>query len=157
MERQFGWNRYDVAVDENTAYENLSNAVIEQAVADMAEAVLKIELGRRQEEKYNRQFAEVERFFRSKRICDMTTVDPGLLRSVAVQQGLYMIWKHDKGCSKCKLARAKKCVHGKGGVANWYAWSKGDHTCFRQLHDEYKPDFDSLPELDYGEPVQEAK
>lgn len=149
MERQFGWSRYEVTVDENTAYENLSNAVIEQAVADMADAVLKIEMGRRQEEKYNRQFAEVDRFFRSKRICDMTTVDPNLLRNVAVQQGSYLIWKHDRGCSKCKYARSKKCIHGKGWAANWYAWSKGDHTCYRQLKEPYKPDYNELPTLDY--------
>lgn len=135
-------------VSDIQAYENLSNAIIEQAVADMAEAVYKIEIGHRQAEKYTRQFSEVDRFFKSNRIADMTTVDPNLLREVAIKQGGYMIWKHDKGCAKCKWARAKKCIHGKGGVANWYAWSKGDHTCFRQLHNEYKPDYDTAPVLE---------
>ena len=135
-------------VSELQAYENLSNAIIERAVADMAEAVYKIEIGHRQSEKYTRQFADVDRFFKSNRMADMTTIDPNLLREVAIKQGGYMIWKHDKGCAKCKWARAKKCIHGKGGVANWYAWSKGDHTCYRQLKEPYKPDFDSLPVLE---------
>ena len=78
----------------------------------------------------------------------MTTVDPNLLRDAAIKQGEYMIWKHDKGCSKCGLARAKKCAHGKGGVANWYAWSKGEKTCYRHLKEPYKPDYDSLPVLE---------
>lgn len=135
-------------VSEIQAYENLSNAVIEQAVADMADAIYKIEMGNRQSVKYERQYAEVERFFRSKRIGDLTSVDPNMLREVAINQGQYMIWKHDRGCSKCTLARKKKCAHGKGGVANWYAWSKGDHICPRQLKPPYKPDFDSLPILE---------
>lgn len=149
-ERQYSWHKYDdAAVSDIEAYENLSNAVIEQAVADMAEAVYKIEISNRQSEKYERQFAEVERFFKSKRIGDLTTVSPDLLRDAAIQQGRYMIWKHDRCCKKCKYARAKKCIHGKGGVANWYAWSKGDHTCYKKLNEPYRPDFDELPELEY--------
>lgn len=140
---------HNFEVSEIEAYENLGNAVIEQAVADMADAILKIEIAHRQEQKYTKQFSDVERFFRSKRIGDMTTVDPNLLRDVAIKQGEYMIWKHDKKCSTCKLARAKKCAHGKGGVANWYAWTKGDHNCPRQLKPPYKPDYDELPVLDY--------
>ena len=125
------YHGYDVS--ELQAYENLSNAVIEQAVADMAEAVFKIESGHKQVEKYEQQFAEVERFFKSDWVKDLTSVDPNLLREVSIQQGQYMMWKSDRGCSKCKLARSGKCNHGKGGVANWYAWSKGDHCCPRQL------------------------
>lgn len=121
-------------VSELQAYENLSNAVIEQAISDMAEAVFKIESGHKQIDKYEQQFAEVERFFKSDWVRDLTSVDPNLLREVAIQQGQYMMWKSDRGCSKCKLARSGKCNHGKGGVANWYAWSKGDHCCPRKLN-----------------------
>lgn len=149
MERQFGWHKYEGTVDELTAYENLSNAVIEQAIADMADALVKVEMAARQQQKYQKQFAEVERFFRGKQIGDMTSVDPNLLREVAIKQGQYLIWKHDKGCSKCNLARNKKCKHGKGGAANWFAWDHGDHTCYRQLKEPYKPDYNELPTLDY--------
>ena len=121
-------------VSELQAYENLSNAIIEQAVSDMAEAVFKIESGHKQVEKYEQQLAEVERFFKSDWVRDMTSVDPNLLREVAIKQGQYMMWKSERGCSKCKLAKSQKCKHGKGGVANWYAWSKGDHRCQRQLN-----------------------
>ena len=147
-ERTYSWHKFTDGISEQEAYENLSNAVIQQAVADMAEAVYKIESGHRQVEKYERQFADVERFLKSNRIKDMTTADPNLLREVAIKQGQYMTWKHDRGCSKCKLAKSQKCKHGKVGVANWYAWSKGDHTCFRQLKPPYKPDYDELPVLD---------
>ena len=148
-DKKNGWHKFNMDMSELTAYENLSNAVIEQAVADMAEAILKIEMARRQERKYENQFLETSRFFQGELIRNLTEVDPTLLRQVAAKQGNYMIWKHDKGCSKCKWARNKKCIHGKGGVANWYAWSRGDHTCYRQLHDENRPDYDSLPTLDY--------
>ena len=126
-------------VNELQAYENLSNAIIEQAVADMADAVFKIESGHKQIDKYEQQFAEVERFFKSDWVKDLTSVDPNLLREVAIQQGQYMMWKSDRGCSKCKLGRSGKCDHGKGGVANWYAWSKGDHRCQFQLNYKHRP------------------
>lgn len=126
-------------VSELQAYENLSNAIIEQAVADMADAVFKIESGHKQIEKYEQQFAEVERFFKSDWVKDLTSVDPNLLREVAIQQGQYTMWKHERGCSRCKLARSGKCDHGKGGVANWYAWSKGDHRCPYQLSYKHSP------------------
>ena len=143
-----GWRKFDIDISELQAYENLSNAIIEQAVADMADAVLKIELARRNEQKYEKVFLETDRFFRSDLIRNMTAVDPQFLKQIAATQGTYLIWTHGKGCSKCSFARAQKCKHGKGGVANWYAWGKGDHTCFRQLKEPYKPDPDSLPVLE---------
>ena len=81
-DKKKGWHKYDMDMSELTAYENLSNAVIEQAVADMADAILKVEMARRQERKYEKMFLETDRFFRSDMIRNMTDVDPKLLRQL---------------------------------------------------------------------------
>lgn len=149
MESVYGtyhqYHNYDVS--ELEACENLNNAVVEQAVRDMADAVLKLEMARRQESAHSRVFMELDRFFKGKRIGELTNVDPKILRDAAVLQGNYMIWRHDKGCRNCTYAKRGKCVHGVKGALNWYDWSHGNHTCYRQLRGNKKPDVESLPDV----------
>ena len=128
--RDYSWGTYAEQKSENECYENLSNAVIQQAVADMAEAVYKKELAERQIVESNKTFAECVKFFNSDKYRDMTTVSGEIVLDAAIKQGKYLVWKHDRGCSRCKYAKNKQCKHGKGGAANWYAWDKGDRNCF---------------------------
>lgn len=127
--RDYSWGTYAEQKSENECYENLSNAVIQQAVADMADAVMRKELAERQIAESNKIFAECAKFFSSDKYRDMTTVRGEIVLDAAIKQGKYLVWKHDRGCSHCKYARNKQCNHGKGGAANWYAWSKGERTC----------------------------
>ena len=127
--RDYSWGTYAEQKSENECYENLSNAVIQQAVADMAEAVYKKELAERQIVDSNITLAECVKFFSSDQYRDMTTVSSEIVLDAAIKQGKYLVWKHDRGCRHCKYARNKSCAHGKGGAANWYAWYNGDKTC----------------------------
>ena len=135
-DKKNGWHKFNMDMSELTAYENLSNAVIEQAVADMADAVMRKELAERQISESNKIFAECAKFFSSDKYRDMTTVRGEIVLDAAIKQGKYLVWKHDRGCSHCKYARNKQCNHGKGGAANWYAWYNGDKTCL--LYKSYK-------------------
>ena len=128
--RDYSWGTYAEQKSENESYENLSNAVIQQAVADMADAVMRKELAERQIVESNKTFAECVKFFSSDKYRDMTTVSGEIVLDAAIKQGKYLVWKHDRGCSRCKYAKNKQCKHGKGGAANWYAWDKGDRNCF---------------------------
>lgn len=128
--RDYSWGTYAEQKSENECYENLSNAVIQQAVADMADAVYRKELAERQIVESNKTFAECVKFFSSDKYRDMTTVSGEIVLDAAIKQGKYLVWKHDRGCSRCKYAKNKQCKHGKGGAANWYAWDKGDRNCF---------------------------
>ena len=128
--RDYSWGTYAEQKSENECYENLSNAVIQQAVADMADAVMRKELAERQIVESNKTFAECVKFFSSDKYRDMTTVSGEIVLDAAIKQGKYLVWKHDRGCSRCKYAKNKQCKHGKGGAANWYAWDKGDRNCF---------------------------
>ena len=128
--RDYSWGTYAEQKSENECYENLSNAVIQQAVADMADAVMRKELAERQIAESNKIFAECAKFFSSDKYRDMTTVRGEIVLDAAIKQGKYLVWKHDRGCRHCKYARNKQCKHGKGGAANWYAWDKGDRSCF---------------------------
>lgn len=127
--RDYSWGTYAEQKSENECYENLSNAVIQQAVADMAEAVYKKELAERQIVDSNITLAECVKFFGSDQYRDMTAVSSEIVLDAAIKQGKYLVWKHDRGCRHCKYARNKSCAHGKGGAANWYAWYNGDKTC----------------------------
>ena len=128
--RDYSWGTFAEQKSENECYENLSNAVIQQAVADMADAVMRKELAERQIVESNKTFAECVKFFSSDKYRDMTTVSGEIVLDAAIKQGKYLVWKHDRGCSRCKYAKNKQCKHGKGGAANWYAWDKGDRNCF---------------------------
>ena len=128
--RDYSWGTYAEQKSENECYENLSNAVIQQAVADMADAVMRKELAERQIAESSKIFAECVKFFSSDKYRDMTTVSGEIVLDAAIKQGKYLVWKHDRGCSRCKYAKNKQCKHGKGGAANWYAWDKGDRNCF---------------------------
>ena len=128
--RDYSWGTFAEQKSENECYENLSNAVIQQAVADMADAVMRKELAERQIVESNKTFAECAKFFSSDKYRDMTTVNGEIVLDAAIKQGKYLVWKHDRGCSRCKYAKNKQCKHGKGGAANWYAWDKGDRNCF---------------------------
>ena len=128
--RDYSWGTYAEQKSENECYENLSNAVIQQAVADMADAVYRKELAERQIVESNKTFAECVKFFSSDKYRDMTTVSGEIVLDAAIKQGKYLVWKHDRGCSRCKYAKNKQCKHGKGGAANWYSWDKGDRNCF---------------------------
>lgn len=128
--RDYSWGTYAEQKSENECYENLSNAVIQQAVEDMADAVYRKELAERQIVESNKTFAECVKFFSSDKYSDMTTVSGEIVLDAAIKQGKYLVWKHDRGCSRCKYAKNKQCKHGKGGAANWYAWDKGDRNCF---------------------------
>ena len=128
--RDYSWGSFAEQKSENECYENLSNAVIQQAVADMADAVYRKELAERQIVESNKTFAECVKFFSSDKYRDMTTVSGEIVLDAAIKQGKYLVWKHDRGCSRCKYAKNKQCKHGKGGAANWYAWDKGDRNCF---------------------------
>lgn len=134
--RDYSWGTFAEQKSENECYENLSNAVIQQAVADMADAVMRKELAERQIAESNKTFAECAKFFSSDKYRDMTTVRGEIVLDAAIKQGKYLVWKHDRGCSHCKYARNKQCKHGKGGAANWYAWYNGDKTCL--LYNSYK-------------------
>lgn len=127
--RNYSWREYSEQKNENECYEDLANAIIEQAVADMADAVMRKEMAERQIVESNKTFAECAKFFSSDRFQDMTNVRGDLLVDAAIKQGKYLVWKHDRGCSKCKYAKNKTCLHGKGGAANWYAWDKGERNC----------------------------
>ncbi len=127
--RDYSWGTYAEQRSENEAYENLANAVIERAVADMADAVMRKELAERQIVESNKTFAECAKFFSSDRFRDMTNVQGSLLMDAAIKQGKYLVWKHDRGCSRCRYKRSTSCHHGKGGASNWYAWDKGDKNC----------------------------
>ena len=76
----------------------------------------------------------------------MTAVSSEIVLDAAIKQGKYLVWKHDRGCSGCKYARNKKCIHGKGGAANWYAWSKGERTCLL-TNKKKKPDLSEMPDV----------
>ena len=128
--RDYSWGTYAEQKSENECYENLSNAVIQQAVADMADAVMRKELAERQIAESSKIFADCAKFFSSDKYRDMTTVRGEIVLDAAIKQGKYLVWKHDRGCSRCKYAKNKQCKHGKGGAANWYAWDKGDRNCF---------------------------
>lgn len=128
--RDYSWGTYAEQKSENECYENLSNAVIQQAVADMADAVMRKELAERQIAESNKTFAECVKFFSSDQYRDMTAVSGEIVLDAAIKQGKYLVWKHDRGCNRCKYAKNKQCKHGKGGAANWYAWDKGDRNCF---------------------------
>lgn len=143
--RDYSWGTYAEQKSENECYENLSNAVIQQAVADMAEAVYKKELAERQIVDSNITLAECVKFFSSDQYRDMTAVSSEIVLDAAIKQGKYLVWKHDRGCSGCKYARNKKCIHGKGGAANWYAWSKGERTCL-MTNKKQKPDLSEMPD-----------
>lgn len=127
--RDYSWGTYAEQKSENECYEDLSNAVIERAVADMAEAVMRKELAERQIVESNKVFAECTAFFASDQYRDMTSVSGDLVLNAAIKQGKYLVWKHDRGCSHCKYARNKSCKHGVGGAVNWYAWEKGERNC----------------------------
>ena len=128
--RDYSWGTFAEQKSENECYENLSNAVIQQAVADMADAVYRKELAERQIAESSKIFAECAKFFSSDKYRDMTTVRGEIVLDAAIKQGKYLVWKHDRGCGRCKYAKNKQCKHGKGGAANWYAWDKGDRNCF---------------------------
>ncbi len=128
--RDYSWGTYAEQKSENECYEDLSNAVIERAVADMADAVYRKELAERQIAESDKTFAECVKFFGSDQFQDMTNVRGDLLVDAAIKQGKYLVWKRDRGCSRCKYAKNKACPHGKGGSENWYAWDKGDRNCF---------------------------
>ena len=136
--RDYSWGTYAEQKSENECYENLSNAVIQQAVADMADAVMRKELAERQIVESNKIFAECAKFFSSDKYRDMTTVNGEIVLDAAIKQGKYLVWKHDRGCSRCKYAKNKQCKHGKGGAANWYAWYNGDKTCLLYKSDKAK-------------------
>ncbi len=144
--RDYSWGTYAEQKSENECYENLSNAVIQQAVADMAEAVYKKELAERQIVDSNITLAECVKFFSSDQYRDMTAVSSEIVLDAAIKQGKYLVWKHDRGCSGCKYARNKKCKHGKGGAANWYGWSKGERTCLL-TNKKKKPDLSEMPDV----------
>jgi hypothetical protein len=131
---------------EMEAVENLNNAVIEQAVADMAYAVMKKELAERAIFEAEKVFVECTNFFNGAQIKNTTSVPGKILLDAAIQQGHYLTWKHDRGCAKCKYGRNRKCRHGQGGVANWNEWSKGGRTCLL-TNKKQKPDLSEMPDV----------
>lgn len=127
--RNYSWLQHSEQKSENECYEDLANAIIEQAVADMANAVYKKELAERQIYEADKTITECSQFLCGDQIKDLTEIRSEILVDAAIKQGHYLAWKHDRGCSRCKFAKNKKCIHGKGGAANWYEWSKGNKTC----------------------------
>jgi hypothetical protein len=147
--RDYSWGTYAEQKSENECYENLANAVVEQAVADMANAVMRKELASRDISEADSTFVRCANFFSGELLKSYTSVDGEILTNAAIQQGHYLVWKHDRGCSRCKFAKSRKCAHGQGGAGNWYAWSKGERTCMytdKQIR-KNKPNVDELPDV----------
>ena len=65
-------------LDKRKAYENLANAIIEQAVRDFREAKLRLQKNARDAEA-EKTYREVKRFFRSEWFSQLTTLDGELL------------------------------------------------------------------------------
>lgn len=147
--RDYSWGTYAEQKSENECYENLANAVVEQAVADMANAVMRKELANREISEADNTIVRCASFFSGELLKSYTSVDGEVLTNAAIQQGHYLVWKHDRGCSRCKFAKSRKCAHGQGGAGNWYAWSKGERTCMytdKQIR-KNKPNVDELPDV----------
>lgn len=136
--RDYSWGTYAEQKSENECYEDLANAIIQQAISDMADAVMRKELAERQIAESDKTFAKCAKFFSSDHYRDLTTVSSETVLDAAIKQGKYLVWKHDRGCRHCKYARNKSCAHGKGGAANWYAWYNGDKTCLLYKSDKAK-------------------
>ena len=66
--RDYSWGTYAEQKSENECYENLSNAVIQQAVADMADAVMRKELAERQIAESNKIFCGVRQVFQQRQV-----------------------------------------------------------------------------------------
>ena len=65
-------------LDKRKAYENLANAIIEQAVHDFREAKLRLQKNARDAEA-EKTYRETKRFFRSEWFSRLTTLDSELL------------------------------------------------------------------------------
>ena len=65
-------------LDKRKAYENLANAIIEQAANDFREAKLRLQKNARDAEA-EKTYREVKRFFRSEWFSQLTTLDGELL------------------------------------------------------------------------------
>ena len=65
-------------LDKRKAYENLANAIIEQAVRDFREAKLRLQKNARDAEA-EKTYREIKRFFRSEWFSQLTTLDGELL------------------------------------------------------------------------------
>ena len=65
-------------LDKRKAYENLANAIIEQAVRDFREAKLRLQKNARDAEA-DKTYREIKRFFRSEWFSQLTTLDGELL------------------------------------------------------------------------------
>ena len=65
-------------LDKRKAYENLANAIIEQAVRDFREAKLRLQKNARDAEA-EKTYMEIKRFFRSEWFSQLTTLDGELL------------------------------------------------------------------------------
>ena len=65
-------------LDKRKAYENLANAIIEQAVRDFREAKLRLQKNARDAEA-EKTYRETKRFFRSEWFSQLTTLDGELL------------------------------------------------------------------------------
>lgn len=114
--------------DELRAYENLGNAIIEQAHRDYVDALV-------MEHKaliYLRRAAakkkEATDFFGTKWYYAITTVDPGTIVEVSRKQADYLIWKNWHGCDTCRRTEAE-CCHKADWYTNWQEFDKGNRDC----------------------------
>ena len=117
-------------MSENFEYDNLGNAVIEQAHEDYLEALLLEHKAILLLNKAERLKASVLTFYGNKWYYSLTNVDPGTLIDTARKQADYIIWQKNHRCEKCDMDESK-CPH-KTLRANWKMWADGRRTCIKE-------------------------
>lgn len=115
--------------------EQLSNAIVIQAVDDLADALFQKHEAEESLRAAQSMITDCETFFAGDWYAALSSVDPATLQEVAKQQADYMIWQKKTGCSgKCKFT---DCPH-RAKKAHWYAWTKGDKTCLKRESEKKK-------------------
>ena len=115
-------------MNDNMEFENLGNAVIEQAHEDYLEALLLEHRAVLIMNKAARLKSSVMSFYGTKWYYSLTDVDPATLISTARKQADYIIWQRNHKCETCDN---EACPH-RLLRENWKLWTDGRRTCVKE-------------------------
>ena len=115
-------------MNDSAEWENLGNAIIEQAHEDYLEALLLENKAVLMLNKAARLKQSTLSFYGGKWYYSLTSVDPATLIDTARKQADYIIWQRNHKCATCEL---DNCPH-RVERENWKMWADGRKVCAKE-------------------------
>jgi hypothetical protein len=119
-------------MNDNAEWDNLGNAIIEQAHEDYLEALLIEHNAVLMLKRAAKMKQSVLSFYGGDWYYSLTTVDPATLIDTARKQADYIIWQRGHKCGTCEI---ENCPHRQERT-NWKLFHDGRRTCMKERDDK---------------------